>query len=142
MSSDRKRVVFDTSTLIGALLFPRSEHANAFRRILGEHQPVASADTLHELKEVVLRPKFDRYRTLAERADFIKLYDEMVEIVPVIETVNDCRDAKDNKFLSLALAAKAGAIITSDDDLLVLNPYRGIAIVEMAAFVEFDSSRG
>jgi uncharacterized protein len=141
MSFARRCVVFDTSTLIGVLLFPRSEHASAFRRILGEHQAVASADTLKELSEVALRPEFDRYRTLAERAAFIKLYADMVEIVPVIETVSDCRDAKDNKFLSLALTAKAGAIISSDDDLLVLNPYRGIAVGEMAAFVDLDSGR-
>lgn len=134
MSFARKRVVFDTSTLIGALLFPHSDHAQTFRRIVAQHQPVASAETLHELSDVAVRAKFDRYRAIAERVEFVKRYGDIVERVTVTETVNDCRDVKDNKFLALALAASATAIISSDDDLLVLNPYRGIEVVEMAAF--------
>lgn len=134
MSFDRKRVVFDTSTLIGALLFPRSNHAQTFRRIVAQHQPVASAETLQELVDVVARPKFDRYRVIAERAEFVKRYSDIVELVTVTETVTDCRDLKDNKFLELALRASVTSIISSDDDLLVLNPYRGIEVVEMTEF--------
>ena len=134
MSFARKRVVFDTSTLIGALLFPHSDHAQTFRRIVAQHQPIASAETLQELVDVVARPKFDRYRTIEERAEFVKRYSDIVELVAVTETVSDCRDVKDNKFLALALAAGTTAIISSDDDLLVLNPYRGIEIVEMTEF--------
>ena len=134
MSFARKRVVFDTSTLIGALLFPHSNHAQTFRRIVTQHQPVASAETLQELVDVIARPKFDRYRTIADRAEFVKRYSDIVELVTVTETVNDCRDVKDNRFLALALAAEVTAIISSDDDLLVLNPYRGIEVVEIADF--------
>ena len=43
------------------------------------------------------------------------------------ERVTDCRDAKDNKYLELALAAGADPIVSSDDDLLVLHPWRGCA---------------
>ena len=134
MSFARKRVVFDTSTLIGALLFPHSNHAQTFGSIVARYQPVASAETLQELVDVVARPKFDRYRAIAERAEFVKRYSDIVELVTVTETVNDCRDVKDNKFLELALAATATAIISSDDDLLVLNPYRGIEVVEITEF--------
>ena len=134
MSFAHKCVVFDTSTLIGALLFPRSQHAQSFRDVITDHQAVASAETMQELVDVVARPKFDRYRAVADRAEFVRRYAEVVEMVIVTDTVNDCRDSKDNKFLALALAATANAIISSDDDLLVLNPYRGIAIVDLAGF--------
>ena len=134
MSFAHKRVVFDTSTLIGALLFPRSQHAQAFRDVITRHQAVASAETMQELVDVTSRPKFDRYRAVADRAEFVRRYAEVVEMVTVTETVSDCRDSKDNKFLALALAANVNAIISSDDDLLVLNPYCGIAIVDMAGF--------
>lgn len=134
MSFARKRVVFDTSTLIGALLFPHSNHAQTFRRIVAQHQPVASTETLQELVDVIARPKFDRYRAIAERAEFVKRYSDIVELVAVTETVTDCRDVKDNKFLALALAASATAIISSDDDLLVLHTYRGIEVVGMTSF--------
>lgn len=41
-----------------------------------------------------------------------------------MEKVRDCRDEKDNKFLELALAAKADLLVSSDIYLLELNPYR------------------
>jgi predicted nucleic acid-binding protein len=36
----------------------------------------------------------------------------------------DCRDGKDNRYLELGLAAGATAIVSSNEDLLVLNPWR------------------
>ena len=134
MSFAHKRVVFDTSMLIGALLFPRSQHAQSFRNVIAHHQAVASIETMQELVDVTSRPKFDRYRAVADRAEFVRRYAEVTEMVIVTETVNDCRDSKDNKFLALALAANASVIISSDDDLLVLNLYRGIEIVDLSNF--------
>ena len=52
-----------------------------------------------------------------------------MKVVEVIERVQDCRDAKDNKFLELALTAKADVLVSSDIHLLELNPYRAIGIV-------------
>ena len=106
MSSALKRIVFDTSTLVGVLLYPRSAHAQAFRDVIARHQAVASTETMHELVEVLSRPKFDRYRAAADRAEFVRRYAGVVQMVAVIETVNDCRDSKDNKFLALALASR------------------------------------
>ena len=52
-----------------------------------------------------------------------------------METIVDCRDLKDNKFLELAVEAKAQCVITGDKDLLVLNPFRGIPILTPADFL-------
>jgi predicted nucleic acid-binding protein len=49
--------------------------------------------------------------------------------------VSDCRDAKDDKYLELALAAGADMIVSSDEDLLVLHPWRGIPILSPADFL-------
>ena len=49
--------------------------------------------------------------------------------------VTDCRDPKDNKFLELAVSANASCIITGDKDLLILNPFRGIDILNAADFL-------
>lgn len=49
--------------------------------------------------------------------------------------VKDCRDAKDDKYLELALAADASTIVSSDDDLLVMHPWRGIRIVRPAEYL-------
>lgn len=40
-----------------------------------------------------------------------------------------CRDPKDDKFLELAVSGTATHIITGDDDLLSMHPFRGIAIL-------------
>jgi uncharacterized protein len=51
--------------------------------------------------------------------------------------VRDCRDGKDNRYLHLALALAAGAtaIVSGDEDLLVLNPWRGIQVLRPAQFL-------
>ena len=45
-----------------------------------------------------------------------------------------CRDPHDEMFIRLAYAAKAGAIVTGDDDLLALAPESLIPILTPAAF--------
>ncbi|MDP6501994.1 MAG: putative toxin-antitoxin system toxin component, PIN family, partial [Planctomycetota bacterium] len=43
---------------------------------------------------------------------------------------------KDDKFLELAVSGAASHIVTGDQDLLVLNPFRGISIVTPRQFLE------
>jgi predicted nucleic acid-binding protein len=46
-----------------------------------------------------------------------------------------CRDPRDNQFLALALAAEADVVVSSDEDLLALHPWRGIPVVMPAEFL-------
>jgi predicted nucleic acid-binding protein len=46
-----------------------------------------------------------------------------------------CRDPRDNQFLALALAAEADIVVSSDEDLLVLHPWRGIPVVTPVEFL-------
>ena len=57
------------------------------------------------------------------------------ELVNVVETVTDCRDPRDNKFLELAVSGRATHIVTGDSDLLVLHPFRGIIVVSPSSFL-------
>ena len=58
------------------------------------------------------------------------------------EAVRDCRDPTDNRYLELALAAGASAILTGDEDLLVLHPWRGIPVLRPAEFLRrFECGR-
>ena len=59
----------------------------------------------------------------------------MILFCEISETINECRDPKDNKFLELAVSAKASCIITGDKDLLELHPFRGIPILNAADFL-------
>ena len=129
-----KRVVFDTSTLVSAVLRPGSVPRQAFLKAVAEAELCASASTLAELESVLGRDKFDRYLERETRQQSVALYHRHARLFPVSESEErslqePCRDPRDNKFLALALACSADAIISGDEDLLGLNPYRGIAVV-------------
>jgi predicted nucleic acid-binding protein len=59
-----------------------------------------------------------------------------------VDSVTECRDNKDNKYLELALAARASIIVSSDDDLLVLDPWRGIRILRPIDYIRLRENRG
>jgi hypothetical protein len=58
------------------------------------------------------------------------------------EPLSICRDPKDDKFLELAVAGKADVIVSGDDDLLVLDPFREIRIVPARAFLQMLDETG
>lgn len=137
---DVQRVVIDTSTLIGAVLRPNSVPRQAFLAALRTHELCVSQATLEELREVLQRGKFDSYAPLHERLEFLalltarsRLWD--VDVVSENAASGACRDTKDDKFLALALACQAVALLSSDGDLLDMHPWRGVQIMTPAAFI-------
>jgi uncharacterized protein len=126
--------VIDTNTLLSALILPGSTPDQAFRKAEETGRLAFSADTLAELQNVVIRPKFERYVSLSKRLDFLDRLIRVAVHTPIIHTITDCRDPKDNKFLELALSAAATALISGDSDLLVLHPFRGIPVLSPADF--------
>jgi len=50
-----------------------------------------------------------------------------------------CRDPKDDQFLEAAVAGAADFIVTGDADLLALDPFQGIRIVNPASFLSAHS---
>jgi putative PIN family toxin of toxin-antitoxin system len=133
------RFVVDTTVLVSRLLAPRSTAARAVDLALTHGSLLGSEDTLAELAEVLARPKFDPYISRDDRREFIRMLGGVMQIVPIIRRVAACRDPRDDKFLDVALAGEAAAIISGDKDLLVLNPWHGIPIMTPADFV---STRG
>jgi len=136
MSCGRSGVVFDTSTLVAVLLYPDRVPAQAFRLAALEYEICTSSDALIELVEVLKRDKFDRWRSLADRVAFIERYQAIAAHIRDVAPVADCRDSKDDKFLGLALAARAACIVSSDADLLVLDPYHGIPVLRPLEFLQ------
>jgi putative PIN family toxin of toxin-antitoxin system len=134
------RVVFDTSTLVSAILRPTSVPRHAFLKAIAEADLCASVATLAELETVLSRDKFDRYLDYGSRMAFLALYHRHVRLFQVSaadETVlqEPCRDPRDNKFLALALACSADWLVSSDQDLLSLNPYRRIPVLTPKTFL-------
>jgi hypothetical protein len=134
----RKNIVLDTNTVLSAMLFLNSISRKAYDKALDKCQIVVSNKVWAEYTDVFMRPKFDKYLEAADRFLFlISLQNDIIFIEPT-ETITDCRDPKDNKYLELAVSADTPFIITGDNDLLVLNPYRGIFILKSSDFLEIE----
>jgi hypothetical protein len=135
MMTNNRRFVFDTNVLISAFLFSQSKPRQALDQATVIGVIVLSSSVLSELEEVLYRPKFDRYLTRERRQKFLEDLTENAQFIDVTEQINECRDPKDNKYLELALSGQAECIVTGDDDLLVLNPWRGIEILTVQEFL-------
>ena len=129
------RVVVDTNVLVSAILFRSSQPAIVLRRVLQRETLLISQAIFEEWHEVLSRPKFDRYVVEALRTEFLETILNDAFWVEIQESVIACRDPKDDKFLALAVNGQADFIVTGDRDLLVLNPFRGIAIVQPEEFL-------
>ncbi len=126
----------DTNVLISRLLFRSSPPAQALRRAMGHHRLVVSSETLIELGEVLSRPKFDRYLPLTDRLEFFDRLRRLALHVPNVPPIVACHDPKDDKFLSLALASRAAFILSGDDHLLRMNPFREIPILSPREYLD------
>jgi putative PIN family toxin of toxin-antitoxin system len=132
----RPRVVVDNNALVSRLLIAESVPGRAVRTAVDEAQLLVSEATLEELADLLARPKFDPYVSIADRQEFLRLLGRVVELVPITFTVRACRDPKDDKFLELAINGRADLIVTGDRDLLELNPFRDIPIMTPAEYLE------
>jgi uncharacterized protein len=129
------RVVVDTNVLVSAVLFRSSQPAIALRKVIQHDTLLISQAIFEEWNEVLMRPKFDRYLAEALRIEFLETILDDTVWVEIQEPVVACRDPKDDKFLSLAVNGQADFIVTGDQDLLVLNPFRGFAILRPEEFL-------
>jgi putative PIN family toxin of toxin-antitoxin system len=85
---------------------------------------------------VLRRPKLAAYVSPSERTAFLTELAHVVELVPIGERVELCRDPRDDKFLELALAGRADFLLTGDADLLALHSFRRTAIITPAAYLD------
>jgi uncharacterized protein len=131
-----KRVVLDTNVIMSALLLPHSVPRQAFDKALMHGQILASVATLDELDAVIRRNKFDRYVVLEKRLEFLAAFIRDSTLMEVTDVITVCRDAKDNKFLELAVSGKATHIISGDLDLLILHPFQNISIITPHVFLQ------
>jgi uncharacterized protein len=124
-----QRVVVDTNVFVSRLLRFDSTPGRAAEKAIHNAVLLVSHATISELADVLSQAKFDRYVTIEQRLQFIRLVAQVAEFVPVIHPIRECRDPKDDKFLELALNGRADVIVTGDKDLLRMGPWRGITIL-------------
>ena len=128
-------IVFDASSVVGAALRADSIPRRALLIARDQHVIALSGPVFGEIEEVIGRRKFAGVLTEDRQAEILGLLTAAAIWVENVRLVQDCRDAKDNKYLELAEAAGADVIVSSDEDLLVLNPWRGIRILRPKEFL-------
>ena len=135
MTVAHKRIVPNTNVVISSFLFPGSPPALCLGLAQTRGRILASSETLAELSEVLLRPKFDGRLSRIARARLLIAYRAILEMIDIDVEIQACRDSHDDKFLSLAVSGQADLILTGDADLLVLHPFRGITILSPADYL-------
>ena len=128
-------IVFDASAVVSAALRADSVPERALLHAEASDVLALSAEVEAEITAVLERPRFAASVSAARRARILDaLRGQAVWFRPA-ERVPDCRDAKDNKYLELALAAAADVIVSGDADLLVLHPWRRMRILRPAEYL-------
>jgi putative PIN family toxin of toxin-antitoxin system len=127
--------VLDTNVLVSGLLTQNSTPQRVYDYAIAQATLLISQTTLLELERVLIRPKFDRYVSLEKRLRFIASFVVRAEHIDITESIALCRDPQDNHLLELAACGSATHLITGDQDLLVLNPFRDIIIQQPSEFL-------
>lgn len=115
-----RRVVFDTTTVVSALVF-RMGRLGWLRQHWRDGGCISliSRATTAELAQVLGYPKFalspeDRHELLAEYLPHCEV------IEPAERCISQCRDADDQPFLDLSQSGRADVLVSGDQDLLAL----------------------
>jgi putative PIN family toxin of toxin-antitoxin system len=130
------RVVVDTNILVSFAIRPNQDFERLFDYLAGQGVTLVSEETIAELFAVLSREKFRKYIPQDSAIDYVEWYAGVSESVIVTEHVVACRDPKDDKFLSLAVAGKADCIIAGDSDLLEMIAYKGVPVYRAAEFLK------
>ena len=137
----RPRIVLDTNALVSRLLIPNSIPGQAVRKAVEEGDILMSESTLFELADVLGRKKFNAYVSIQDREGFLRMLGRIAKMVTILHAVHDCRDVKDNQILEVAVNGQAQVIVTGDEDLLVLNPFRGISIMRPTDYLNWETTK-
>jgi len=127
------KVVIDTniwiSYLLGGLLSELDEWILSKEVII-----VVSEKMLKEFNKVITRPKFKTIFTTQRIKELLSLLDNYADLVSPTQRTDVCRDAKDNFLLEVALEGKVDYLVTGDDDLLALESFHDIQIINPKYF--------
>lgn len=125
------RAVFDTNVIVSGLGWTGPPAALIDAATRGDIQLVTSTPLLAELRRVLAYPRLMPVveRTGLSPAELADLVERASVLVEPTRTIATARDASDNRVLEAALAGEVEMIVTGDDDLLSLSPFKAIAIV-------------
>lgn len=139
------RAVVDTNILVRALIKPKGTVAPVLGRLRqGAYTILYSSGLLEEIVDVLGRARFRvKYGIRGEDVEvLVSLIVLRGERVVPIQKIQVCRDPEDDMLLELAVGGRADLIVSTDEDLLVLNPFQGIPIVRSSEFLARLEQKG
>jgi uncharacterized protein len=131
-------IVLDTNVWLSAILWGGVPGQILQRVENGELQVIGSEAILDELRRTLDRPKLQKRLTqLGFEADAVMLaIRQVMVVVPTVPiAVPNLRDPKDAIIVAAAIAGNVEAIVTGDQDLLVLGAVEGIPILLPSDFL-------
>ena len=137
MKTINESIVVDSNVFISSILFKNSVPNRAVQKALAASQLLVSQSLLDEIDRVLFRSKFDRYTTAGERLEFLNFIKSSATLIPITQTIQACRDPKDNMILEVAINGNADLIITGDLDLLALSSFQSISIITPSQYLAF-----
>ena len=131
------KLLLDTNVLVAALV-ARGTCSDLLEYCVRHHTVISSRPLLDELRDVLTR-KF-RQRAADVRAT-TRLFEETFTLVaPDVLESPVCRDSDDDVVLATARAGECAAIVTGDQDLLILDPFEAIRVLAPSAFWKWEST--
>ena len=125
------RIVLDTNVLVSGILAE-----GLCREIVENHLPDHTPILSRRLWDELVKALEEKFGLTTEGLPLLGLYHRLATWVEPSElTPPVCRDRDDDWVLATALAGEAEAIVTGDDDLLVLRRHRTLAILSPRQFL-------
>lgn len=129
-------VVIDTNVYLSALISRNGVPARAVRKAFAEFSPVYSRETIRELSERLNDGKFAKWIDAEDRVRLLAFVMGQAALVDPVPPVAVLADPDDDMFVALALAARAGAIVTGDKRFLAAGRIGAVPILSPRRFVE------
>lgn len=128
------RIVLDTNVLISAIVFGGRPREVLEKMVSGTFTMAISAEMLDELQGVLGGRKF-QFPLAIVRTIVGELLAVAELVRPTMRVEEIKTDPADDRILECALESKAACIVTGDRHLLDLSQFKGIPILDVAAFL-------
>lgn len=135
------KIVLDTSVCVAALLSTAGGSAKILEAIFeGRLNNFHTDETLQEINRVLRRKKFNLEKEKLEH--FLHLFSETSFLVKPLDEfrLSQCRDPKDDIFLSLSNQVDADFLVTLDLDLSELKEVGRTKIVSPGQFLKCQTT--
>ncbi len=134
------KAVIDSNIWISALLVAQGKSRELINQFdSGAFVVSYPAWLVDEIRKTASKPRLAIRIRPDDLLNLIALIEQQGILVEPALVVPVSRDPKDDVFLACALASRSDYLVSGDEDLLVLDEYRGTKIVTVSQFLEILS---